>query len=179
MCESAIKINLFNDFCFTVFFKEMDAEHRIKIHWSVKGYHHFRIPDIALTVTPEYDNAYDPFAMVVALPLGNTDQHRDQRTGCLVGGRQVGRVPANLCHALRILLDRGFVVDGGVTCQVTGAPLVTNQVPFQRRPGRFDREGGGVELPCWYHVTLRGNFRHAMHIFEAHLPRQDLERLCC
>ena len=44
---------------------------RIKIEWSIKGFHIFRVrphPDILLKVVPEPSNRYDPNAMKVILP---------------------------------------------------------------------------------------------------------------
>ena len=43
----------------------------VRIDWSVKGYHHFKIrphPDITMLVEREDGNRYDPFAMKVMMP---------------------------------------------------------------------------------------------------------------
>ena len=36
----------------------------VRVDWSVKGYHHFKIrphPEVTMLVEPENDNRYDPF----------------------------------------------------------------------------------------------------------------------
>ena len=43
----------------------------VRVDWSVKGYHHFKIrphPEVTMLVEPENDNRYDPFAMKVVMP---------------------------------------------------------------------------------------------------------------
>ena len=62
----------------------------IEIPWSVKAYHYFKVkpnPGEVMQVRREYNNPVDPNAMSVLRE----------------GGKQVGRVPANLCGAMFFL----------------------------------------------------------------------------
>ena len=138
----------------------------IRIEWSIKGYHYFRIrPDVGvnLRVEPEENNAYDPYAMKVLTP----------------DGRQIGRVPANLCRAFREILTRDLCL-GGIQCRFTGEVRQSdNPNVFQRyRPGaRHDRPGGGAELKCTYKLNIRtGKFRRALQVFEQYVPFNDRDR---
>ena len=79
----------------------------------------------------------------------------------------VGRVPANLCSVFRRLFDEGYCDIEEFKCTYQGTVQVLQ--PF-----------GGPELLCKYHLSVpENNFRDAMRIFEAILPRTDLERISC
>ena len=77
----------------------------IEISRSVKGYHYFKVkpnPGEVMQVHREYNNPVDPNAMSVLRE----------------GGKQVGRVPANLCGAFRQLLEIGYTRK--IICIYTG-----------------------------------------------------------
>ncbi len=153
----------------------------IRINWAVKGYHvfHIRPPvHLALDVIPEPQNRYDPHAMGVFIPnnpnlLAPEVQH--------LAGRQVGRVPANLCRCLSLLQNGGFLARP-IKVEFLGEVAQSTMPPVHARftrgaRGQLDRGGGGAELQATYELALENRrFRQAMAIFEANLTRADLER---
>lgn len=94
-------------------------------------------------------------------------------------GRQVGRVPANLCKAFRELQSRRLIEE--VTCTFTGE-VRESQNPhifqrFRRNTNGHDTAGGGAELGCDYLVHIKPqNFENAMHVFEGLVPMNELDR---
>ncbi len=175
------------------------ANRLIKIKWSIKGYHVFRIVphrDISLKLVLEENNAYDPSAIAVYMPeMNQIPEHlldiitheANQRFPAPQSARstaslQVGRVPANLCQALRQLSENGYAELDGMMCQALGEPEISRHQPrhYHHYHHGHDREGGGAELPCYYFIELAGShFRDAMRIFEECLPRDDLDRFFC
>ena len=105
----------------------------VAVLWSIKGYHFFGIKpreDISMLVLPEDGNKYDENAMKVMMP-GNVpeemlnivtrkaDVHRKEQRIRDTLGKQVGRVPANLCRVFRDLLRRGMT-EGQIMCYYGG-----------------------------------------------------------
>lgn len=159
--------------------------------------------DISLNVQREENNRYDPNAMKVLMPpLDQIPErlHGDStrpggarfpiaQTVARIAGRQVGRVPANLCKAFNLLLQRDLLVGdiillvGDIIATYTGDVGPSTRPPMDQHfgrsnwHGRHDRPGGGVDLACTYKMTVkRHHFREACAIFEEHVPRPDLER---
>ncbi|XP_071121977.1 uncharacterized protein [Mytilus edulis] len=166
----------------------------IKFDWSIKGYHVFRLRphvEIPLNVELEVNNPYDPHAMKVSVPaLQHIPQHlhdtvtKDgnppQRVRH-IAGKQVGRVPANLCKAFHLLTTRGYVEN--ITCRYTGEATVSTRPlshqQFRRRRGneRHDQPGGGADLKCHYVIQIKKEyFEHAMHIIEECVTHEDLQQ---
>lgn len=93
-------------------------------------------------------------------------------------GKQVGRVPANLCRAFFHMLERRLVQS--ITCKYMGVvghsarPAVNQR--YQRNAAGADRPGGGVDLNCQYlfHVEHR-HFETAMRLLEQYVPMNDLD----
>lgn len=95
-------------------------------------------------------------------------------------GRQIGRVPANLCGAFRTILSQQFATK--ITCKYSGdvgqsvIPPVHQRFRHASRNERFARPGGGAELQCVYNIQLKKRcFEQAMHIFENMVPRDQLD----
>ena len=83
---------------------------------NIKGYHYFKIcphAEVPLVVEKEKGNIYDPDAMLIRMPvLSDTRTARrneKEQTVKSNAGKQVGRVPANLCKMFKKLLDDGKV----------------------------------------------------------------------
>ena len=58
-------------FVFAWYFYRRPSMRTVRVDWSVKGYHHFKIrphPEVTMLVEPENNNRYDPFAMKVVMP---------------------------------------------------------------------------------------------------------------
>ena len=58
-------------FVFAWYFYRRPSLRTVRVDWSVKGYHNFKIrphPEVTMLVEPENDNRYDPFAMKVVMP---------------------------------------------------------------------------------------------------------------
>ncbi|XP_070546573.1 uncharacterized protein [Ptychodera flava] len=99
----------------------------LRIVSTVRGYHAFRIrPHVSvwLEVKDEEGNRYDPYAMGVWFPklekipehlhheiTRKGDQRGPEQTVHSNSGKQVGRVPANLCKAFRQLKEQGKITD--------------------------------------------------------------------
>ncbi len=138
------------------------------IQWSIKGYHIYRrrpCAEIPLLVVPEPGNTYDPNAIKVMMPAvvepellekvtRDGDRRREPQRVQDILGKQIGRVPANLCKLFKILLSDGFVEE--VKCLYNGKAAPTTQPPTQQAYKRAkyyagkDRAGGGVELTYSY-----------------------------
>ena len=96
-------------------------------------------------------------------------------------GKQIGRCPANLCRAFRLMSEREYVTS--IVCKCSGE-VVQSTTPhlhqqYRRRRGneRHDQPGGGVELKCVYIVYIkRQHFEAAMHILEECLPLVELNQ---
>ncbi|XP_033761304.1 uncharacterized protein LOC117343104 [Pecten maximus] len=155
----------------------------IRLEWIIKGYHIFhRGPDpaIKLSVEIEENNRYDSSAMKVMVPNLNeipqylhenvTRQENINRRLPVqrvrdIAGQQIGRVPANLCRAFRMLLRNNFVQE--ISCFYKGEirqslhPHV--QQRYRRNPtGGHDQAGGGADLfhklnwtPDYLHKNMR------------------------
>ena len=169
----------------------------IAVLWSIKGYHSSRIrpcEDIPMLVLPEDGNAYDENAMMVKMPDIIPEEYHDrttregdarQRTQKVadIVGKQVGRVPANLCRAFGDLLTNDMLV-GEITCHYGGTARRSIDVPthqsFKRsrtRQGR-DRQGGGAELNCSYHIRVKGSrYEDAVRTFRQRLSREEMAKV--
>ncbi|XP_070536910.1 uncharacterized protein [Ptychodera flava] len=128
----------------------MEEIHPISIEWSIKGYHVFHIcphPLVEMVVLHEHNNRYDPDAMKVVMPrledlpeaLLDTATRTGGPTVRQLAGLQVGRVPANLCRAFKILLDRDLATK--ITCTYTGEARQSQNPPVQERFQSRGREG--------------------------------------
>ena len=129
----------------------------------IKGYHYFKVrpsSDVEMNVGVEEDNSYDPYSMIVTMPLlqnihaelhdqvtrqkrkSEEEQHiRD------IAGKIVGRVPANLCKLFRRLLKDREVFK--ITCWSVDSPRQkpSPQQSFRRNFKGKDRRGGGCRYP--------------------------------
>lgn len=159
------------------------------------GYHAFQIrpiPQIRLLVRPEHNNPYDPYAMKVMMPslediplhlhelVTREASHRHPEAQRVqdIAGRQVGRVPANLCRAMRALMERDLI-SGQITatyCESVGPSVTPHALQSYQRGQYQDRPGGGAELSCIYLLRLRGSHIMSTNIIKDHVPRSDLER---
>ena len=91
-------------------------------------------------------------------------------------GKQVGRVPANLCRAIRIITEIELCTD--VICLYKNHVGVSTdprpEQSFERRstsltPDR-DLPGGGAELQCSYIMKVNTrDFEETMHTLEQHV----------
>ncbi len=123
----------------------------IRIRWSVKGYHRYRVkpaPEVLLELVPEPNNPYDRHAIRVVIPdpvpvpmqnimcetrNGRQPLHR-------LAGHTVGHVPANLCKALGQLRERGYL-QGPVTARARGLARQSENPPVHARYERGARGG--------------------------------------
>ncbi|XP_077980784.1 uncharacterized protein LOC144435995 [Glandiceps talaboti] len=148
----------------------MSEQVTIKIRSTISGYHYFHVRphvDVPLLVEKEENNKKDPKAMSVTMPpLSSIPSHlhtcvtreADKRYPTQmvsnIAGKQVGRVPANLCGTFRRILDGG---EATLSCHYLGTVQLSTSPPAQQaykhRP-RFDRQGGGAVCTCTYHVTV-------------------------
>ena len=92
----------------------------------------------------------------------------------------MGRVPANVCRAFKLLMERNLVAK--ISCQILGTvtqssrPLVHQRYQRARHLQPFDKPGGGAELKCVYYLEVeKSHFRESMRIFEECVPLQDLD----
>ncbi|XP_063429019.1 uncharacterized protein LOC134719709 [Mytilus trossulus] len=174
---------------------EMNTERIIKIEWSIKGYHAFRIKphsQIELDVLPEEGNPFSQYATKVVMPLlqeispdlhnVSTDMREEnhQRGQLMkdIAGKQVGRVPANLCTAFRNMISRNTI--RCIKCKVTGPPRLSANPPSNQRYRSnnrgHDRPGGGADIPCSYYLHIRDRmFADTMHILEDCVPLRELD----
>ena len=135
---------------------------------NIKGYHFIKVrprSDIPMKVEIEEDNIRDPNAMSIKMPsiddihlslhkeitrAGNKTR-KEQRV-CDIAGKQVGRVPANLCKLLRQLLKDCSVTK--ITCLMTDPPCLSQIPPAQQSYKRNlkgdDRRGGGAVIHYKY-----------------------------
>ena len=147
----------------------MNSPREVVVLWSIKGYHFFRIrpyEEIPLIVIPEENNTFDENAMMIKMPKHVPDillnavtrkgdnKQKAQRVKDILG-KQVGRVPANLCRVFRSLLKRNML-ENDITCYYGGNVGHSKNPHFQQafkkartRQGK-DRPGGGAELNCTY-----------------------------
>ncbi|XP_070541430.1 uncharacterized protein [Ptychodera flava] len=146
----------------------------IKIESVVKGYHHFRIrphTDIPLKLVAEENNEHDIHAVGVWMPhlcdipqqfhndITRKERGKQPAQKVLdIAGRQVGRVPANLCRMFRELLDNGTA--SKIMCHYTDdvglSVKPSHHEKFQKGTKRLqDRPGGGAVLHCIYQVTVK------------------------
>lgn len=135
---------------------------------NIKGYHSFKIRphcDIEMDVVVEEDNSYDPYAMAVNMPLIQEIHPRyhdvvtreekgkyKKQSVRDIAGKQVGRVPANLCKMFRKVLHEKDVVK--IKCSSLDDPHLSGIPPpqesFKRNPRGKDRRGGGAVIACKY-----------------------------
>lgn len=165
----------------------------IGIDSTIKGYHVYHIrphKDIVMKLEEEPNNPYDRNAFKVMMPslseippiLHNLVTENGQMI-CNNAGRQVGRVPANLCRVFRRLVDERFVQPSDIKCIYSGQMNFPRSVPLNQRffrGTRRDRPGGGPELNCTYKLTVsKRRFRDAMRVFEDILTHEELDNILC
>ena len=165
----------------------------IGIESTIKGYHVYRIrphEDITMKLEEEPTNPYDRNAFKVMMPslteinpiFHNLVTENGQRV-VNNAGKQVGRVPANLCRVFRRLVDEGLVQPSHIKCKYNGQINFPRTVPLNQRflrGGRRDRPGGGPELNCTYKLTVsKRRFRDAMRVFEDILTHEELDNISC
>ncbi|VDI07438.1 Hypothetical predicted protein [Mytilus galloprovincialis] len=177
--------------------KNMNTRY-VNIVWSIKGYPQFKVKlhtEIPLNVDYKEGSRFDPFAMRVMMPVldniphhlhdavtkESSVRHSRRQTVREIAGRQVGRVPANLCRAFRILNDRNLVTDIACCYHGTCGPT-TNPFSGQRYRHNFsynrqrDIEGGGAELSYTFTLkTCNAKFEDAMHVLEEHVGINSLD----
>ncbi|XP_070579003.1 uncharacterized protein [Ptychodera flava] len=151
----------------------MDVNERvtIKVRSTISGYHFFHIRphvDVPLVVKKEDHNKKDPKAMSVTMPTLDSipsylhdavTREADKRYPKPqvihdIAGKQVGRVPANLCAAFRRILAGG---EASITCRYFGTVQRSQVPPAQQKYQRghnFDRRGGGAVCTCRYDVDI-------------------------
>lgn len=137
----------------------MDQTRKIKIEWSIKGYHLFHIrphTEIELKVEPEENNRFDRHAMKVTMPsiqeipsalIGEELQHtRDGRVLTVrdIAGRQIGSVPANLCRAFYTILTRQFATK--ISCKYTGTVGILSHRQFIKDIDKLCNMGDLIDL---------------------------------
>ncbi len=103
--------------------------------WSIKGYHIFKIRPcsyLSLTVSPDENNPYDQYAMVVKMPLSvpEEDAKRGPQKVREITGKHVGRVPANLSKVFQLLLQKNFLASE-IACFYGGRAGHTADVPHR------------------------------------------------
>ncbi len=97
------------------------------------------------------------------------------------GGRQVGRIPANLCRSFCFLQNRGLVL-GNISVMYVGEVGQSTRPPVHIRfrrggQGHLHQAGGLAELEALYHLVLPQNrLRECMRIIEDNHERGDLDR---
>ena len=135
---------------------------------NIKGYYFFKVcphPDIPMKVEMEEDNLRDPNAMATKIPsiddihqslhkqiTRKGNKTRKEQLVCHIAGKQLCRVPANLCR-----LFKQFLKDGNLTkttCLMADSPCLSQISPVQQLYKRNikgdDRHGGGAVVHCKY-----------------------------
>lgn len=163
---------------------------------NIKGYHHFKVrphEDIEMDVELDVDNSYDPSAMSVSMPkldciplylhevVTREERGRDKEQRVRdTAGRQVGRVPANLCKLFRKLLKNGEVIR--VVCHSKSLPCLSEVPESQQKYRRNhfgkdkDRRGGGAVIPCCYVLKCRDqSYNKVKEFMHAALKRGDFQ----
>ncbi|XP_070549244.1 uncharacterized protein [Ptychodera flava] len=155
----------------------------IKVQSTISGYHYFHIRphvDIQLVVAKEPNNKKDPKAMSVLMPTlddipgylhetitREADKRNPKQIIKDIAGKQVGRVPANLCGAFRRVLDEG---EANISCHYLGITQRSQAPPAHQsyqRGKRFDRQGGGAVCLCRYDVMVpRGRRVSVLNIIQ-------------
>ena len=139
---------------------------------SIKGYHVFKTrphPEIPMFIERDFHNKYDPFALIVKMPVLESIPTRlhevilrpaKGRENCQKvkdnAGKIVGRVPANVCKILTKLLQERKIEK--IQCLAVGTPTLSKTTDPQRSFKRYpkaskDREGGGAVIPCEYKLS--------------------------
>ncbi len=176
---------------------------KISISWSIKGYHIFKrrpSPNILMYLEADKDNEKDPWAINVLMPgiekipenfhnevTRNADERR--RTPQLVkdiAGKQIGRVPANLCKAFSSIMGEDLLKED-IRCQYKGSTHPTTRPPSKRKYQRafgastHDIEGGGAAMECTYFFTVKNSAaeERVMKIFKDSLPQDEMQRIKC
>jgi len=115
-----------------------------------------------MTVEPEVDNRYDPYAMIIKMPdlLNIPSKYHEEVISCSgqrvqdISGKTVGRVPANVCKLFRKLIEQKYALS--ITCFSLEKPSHSKSPDFaqsyQRKRGKHDRPGGGCVIPCKFEV---------------------------
>ena len=147
-----------------------------------------------MLVLPEEGNAFDEHAMIVVMPKNVAEEMLDavtktddakwktQKMKDMLG-KQVGRVPANLCRIFRKLLQNDMLLEI-ITCYYSGTAEHSISPHFQKvfkrartSQGR-DEPGGGAELKCGYFVRIKEtSYDQAVELFKKRLPKEDIEKI--
>ena len=135
---------------------------------NIRGYNFFKVrprPDIPMEVEMEKDNICDPNAMAIKMPsiddihqslhkeiTTEGNKTRKEQLVYDIAGKQVGRVPANLCKLFKQLLKNGSVTK--IICLMTD-PICLSQIPpaqqsYKRNINGDDWRGGGAAVHCKY-----------------------------
>ena len=141
----------------------MEEKSVVDITWFITGYHVFKFrPDKneELNLYKEKKNPVDPWAIMV-------------RTK---SGKNVGRVPANLCRLLRLLKD--VKKADNFKCRFTNTVFrVKNHTKQFKRNIPFDIAGGGAVLSCQYSFTcLKRDLDDIKKYAQANIPEEELHR---
>ena len=169
----------------------------VAVLWSIKGYHFFKIrphEEIPLLVLPEDGNVFDEHAMMVVMPKNVAEEmleavtrkgdakRKTQKVKDILG-KQVGRVPANLCRIFRELLQTDMLLEN-ITCyhSITVGHSISPhfQKVFKRARARLGRDepGGGAELKCSYFLRIKDTcYDQAVERFKKRLPEEDFEQI--
>ena len=169
----------------------------VAVLWSIKGHHFFKVrphEEIPLMVVPEEGNKFDEHAMMVMMPKDVPEvmldavtrkgdiKQKTQRVKDILG-KQVGRVPANLCGVFRDLIERNML-EGSITCYYGGQaghslnPRFQNAFKRARTRQGKDKPGGGAELKCSYFLQIKDIcYDEAVKIFNSRLPQEDIQKV--
>ena len=146
-----------------------------------------------LRVIPEEGNKFDENAMIVVISSHAPPEMLEQVTRKGDGkrkpqkvkdilGKQVGRVPANLCRVFRELLGRNIIIES-ILCYYGGKIGHSKNLHFQQdfkrahtRQG-IDTAGGGAELTCSYFLLIKDDcYEEAVKLFKKRLQKEDIEK---
>ena len=169
----------------------------IAVLWSIKGYHIFKVrphQHIPLLVLPDTGNQYDKDAMKVVMPdhvpkdmlelmTREGDKNCSPQKVKHILGKQVGRVPANLCRVFWGLLEKDAVLDSRIMCHYGGSAghSVNPHVhkAFKKARTRWGRDiaGGGAELTCSYLILIKeDSYEDAVKLFKERLSEAEMEK---
>eukprot|EP00794_Sanderia_malayensis_P000929 gene929-236_t len=159
-------------------------KNEVCINWSIKGYHMFKIKppqNIPLTVMREDHNSYDLNAIKVMVPMNLEDKYKSKEAEGILG-RQIGRVPANLCKVFRKILSEDTLIEP-IKCfgrNARHAADIHVHQKFKRSRSKFGRDvpGGGAENSCLYVFRVKETkLASVKQIMEEHLSKHEMDKV--
>lgn len=174
------------------------SEEVAKVDWSIKEYVHFKIrPSLSIPMFLEYEvnNPKDTNAILVKMPpISSIDRSKHnvttrEKKGSRpaqyvheIAGKTVGRVPANLCRALRKISDQNHL-SKPIIVEYKGELNPSSQPPKYQRfkrssNGGKDRAGGGMDLKCCYVLNIKnGSLEKCINVFKECLSTQNMSNI--